>query len=64
MQGMELEQSTELQLTGHVLWDRQAGSMFERVTTSTGAGSVRISAMPTELPTRFQSVSRVSLRPE
>jgi hypothetical protein len=64
MQGMELEQATELQLTGHVLWDRQAGSMFERVTTSTGAGSVRISVMPAELPTRFQSVSRVRLRPE
>jgi hypothetical protein len=64
MQGMDIEQATDLQLTGHVLWDQRAGLMFERVTTSTGAGSVRISRMPAELPTRFQSVSRVRLRPE
>jgi len=64
MQGMEIEQSTDLRLTGHVLWDQQAGLMFERVTTSTGEGNVRVATMPAELPTRFQSVSRVSLRPE
>jgi hypothetical protein len=64
MQGMEIEQATALQLTGHVLWDQRAGLMFERVTTSSGTGSVRIATMPAELPTRFQSVSRVRLRPE
>jgi hypothetical protein len=64
MQGMEIEQATDLELSGHVLWDLQGGLMFERVTTSTGTGSVRIATMPSELPTRFQSVSRVSLRPE
>jgi hypothetical protein len=64
MQGMEIEQATDLQLTGHVLWDLQAGLMFERVTTSTGTGNVRVAMMPAELPTRFQSVSRVRLRTE
>jgi len=64
MQGMEIEQATDLQLTGHVLWDQQAGLMFERVTASTGTGSVRVAMMPAELPTRFQSVSRVRLRPQ
>jgi hypothetical protein len=64
MQGMEIEQATNLQITGHVLWDLQAGRMFERVTASTGTGSVRVAMLPAELPTRFQSVSRVRLRPE
>jgi hypothetical protein len=64
MQGAEIEQATDLQLTGHVLWDRQAGLIYERVTTSTGTGNVRVAQMPAELPTRFQSVSRVRLRPE
>ena len=64
MQGAEVEQSTDLQLEGHVLWDLGAGRMFERVTTSTGTGTVRVATMPAELPTRFQSVSRVRLRPE
>jgi hypothetical protein len=36
--------------------------MFERVTTSTGEGTVRVAMLPTELPTRFRSVSRVRLR--
>ena len=64
MQGTEIEQATDLQLEGHVLWDVEAGLMFERVTSSTGTGRVRIAMMPTELPTRFQSISRVRVRPE
>ena len=64
MQGTEIEQATDLQLEGHVLWDLEKGLMFERVTRSTGEGRVRIATMPTELPTRFRSTSRVRLRPE
>ncbi|MGE0159588.1 MAG: hypothetical protein AB7T31_09245 [Gemmatimonadales bacterium] len=64
MQGMEIEQATSLDIEGHVLWETQAGRMFERVTTSTGRGTVRIAVLPTDLPTRFQSVSRVRVRPE
>lgn len=64
MQGTEIEQSTTLRIEGHVLWDLTAGRMYERVTTSTGAGTVRIAMMPGELPTRLQVVSRVRLRSE
>jgi hypothetical protein len=64
MQGAEIQQSTNLQLEGHVLWDHRAGRMFERVTNSTGVGTVRVAMMPAELPTRFQAVSRVRLRTE
>jgi hypothetical protein len=64
MQGTEIEQATDLQLEGHVLWDREAGLMFERVTSSTGTGRVRVAGMPAELPTRFRSMSRVRMRPE
>jgi hypothetical protein len=64
MQGAEIEQSTSLELEGHVLWDRRAGMMFERSTVSTGTGRVRVALMPAELPTRFRAVSRVRLRRE
>jgi hypothetical protein len=64
MQGTEIEQATDLQLEGHVLWDQEAGLMFERVTSSTGTGRVRVATMPAELPTRFESTSRVRLRLE
>jgi hypothetical protein len=64
MQGAEIQQSTSLQLDGQVLWDLQRGIMFERRTTSTGTGRVRVAMLPSELPTRFQAVSRVRLRPE
>jgi hypothetical protein len=64
MQGAEIEQSTDLELEGHVLWDAQAGVMFERRTVSIGTGTVRIALMPAELPTRFESVTHVRLRRE
>jgi len=64
MQGMEIEQSTNLDLVGHVLWDTQAGMMFERRTVSTGTGRVRIALMPAELPTRLESITQVRLRRE
>jgi hypothetical protein len=64
MQGTEIEQATDLQLEGHVLWDLETGLMFEKVTRSTGTGRVRVAMMPAELPTRFQSISRVRVRPE
>ena len=57
MQGMGIEQSTNLRLEGHVLWDMEAGRMFERVTRSTGTGTVRVAVMPAELPTRVETVS-------
>jgi hypothetical protein len=64
MQGMGIEQSTNLRLEGHVLWDIEGGRMFERVTRSTGTGTVRVTVMPAELPTRVETLSRVRLRPE
>jgi len=62
MQGAEIQQSTNLHLSGHVLWDLQGGMMFERRTVSIGTGRVRVAMLPDELPTRFESVSSVRLR--
>jgi hypothetical protein len=64
MQGAEIQQSTNLALSGHVLWDLQGGMMFERRTVSIGTGRVRLAMLPDELPTRFEAVSNVRLKRE
>jgi hypothetical protein len=63
MQGMQLEQSTDLAIEGHVLWDLQRGLMFERATRMNGAGSVQTPLLPTRLPTRFEMHSSARLTP-
>ena len=61
MQGAQMQQTTDLQIEGGALWDARAGLMFERWTNATGTGSVRVNVLPAQLPTRFQSRSRVRL---
>ena len=56
-----MQQTTDLQIEGGALWDARAALMFERWTNATGTGSVRVSLLPAQLPTRFQSRSRVRL---
>jgi hypothetical protein len=54
MQGTEIEQTTNVTIAGHVLWDMQRGLMVERVTSMNGTGSVLTPLLPTRLPTRFE----------
>jgi hypothetical protein len=62
-QGVDVEQRTNLEVTGRVLWDLQRGLMFERETVSTGTGTVRVAIAPTPLPTRVEIRSRARLEP-
>lgn len=48
--GMAVNQSSTLDVQGHVLWDRQARLMYESVRTATGAGEVRVPISPAPLP--------------
>jgi hypothetical protein len=61
LQGAGIEQRTNLDVVGRVLWDMQRGLMFERETISTGTGTVRVAPAPAPLPTRVESRSRVRL---
>ncbi len=64
MQGTQIEQTTNLDLGGHVLWDLSEGVMVECVTSMTGLGSVRTPLLPGALPTRFEMRSRARLQPQ
>lgn len=64
MQGTEIEQTTNLDLGGHFLWDLQGGLLFERATSMDGRGTVRTPLLPGELPTRFEMRSFARLQPE
>jgi len=61
LQGAEIEQATDMEVVGRVLWDMRRGVMFERETISTGTGTVRVALAPMPLPTRVESRSRVRL---
>lgn len=63
MQGTRIEQTTNLEIAGHVLWDLQRGLMIERVTTMNGGGTVRTPLLPGELPTRYDMRSQAKLEP-
>lgn len=64
LQGAEIEQRTDLEVRGRVLWDVQRALMFERETVSTGTGTVRVAVAPTPLPTRVETRSHVRLQPQ
>lgn len=61
MQGTEISQATNLEIEGLVLWDLRRGVMVERVTSSSGTGTVRAALLPAALPTRFEMRSRARL---
>ena len=64
MQGTEIEQRTNLDIEGDVLWDLQRGLMVERSTRMSGRGTVRTPLLPGELPTRYDMRSRTRLEPQ
>lgn len=62
MGGMMVAQSSNVDVTGHVLWDASAGLMYEVVRASTGRGSVSVPIAPQALPIEVRSVQRARLR--
>ena len=62
MQGMEAEQSSDVDLQGHVLWDAQRGLMFERDTRASGGGTVTVGPLPAPVPTRLEGRMRARLQ--
>lgn len=54
MQGLEAQQSSVVDMQGHVLWDSQMGIMFERDTRLSGTGTVTIGPLPAPVPTRLE----------
>ena len=62
MQGMEAEQSSDVEMQGHVLWDAQRGLMFERDTRASGSGTVTVGPLPAPVPTRVEGRMRARLQ--
>jgi hypothetical protein len=63
MGGFQVAQSSELTLDGHVLWDEEAGIMFELVRNGTGTGTVRIPMAQQPLPIELTTTQRARLSP-
>jgi hypothetical protein len=61
MQGVDIVQETELAVEGRLLWDVARGLVYESETRSEGEGTVEVSAMPAELPTRVRMRQHVRL---
>lgn len=62
MSGMLVRQESELEVEGHVLWDLQAGLMFESERTGVGSGRASVPIVPTPLPIRITTTKRVRLQ--
>jgi len=62
MGGMAIHQESEVAIEGYVLWDFQAGVMFELYRRSTGSGTVALPIMPTPIPMEVVSTQRTRLR--
>ena len=62
MQGVQAEQSSDMEMQGHVLWDSQRGLMFERDTRASGSGTVTIGPLPAPVPTRLEGRMRARLQ--
>ena len=60
--GMTVSQTSELDVTGTVLWDLQGGLMFESVKSATGSGTVRIPIAPQPLPISIRSTQRARIQ--
>jgi hypothetical protein len=61
IQGVGIEQTTDLAVRGRLLWDLERGLVRERETRSEGTGSVKIALAPAPLPTRVTMIHRVRL---
>ena len=62
LQGMQLAQSSTVDVEGHVLWDVGSGLMFELVKTGAGQGSVEMAIAPQGLPIEVKVVQRARLQ--
>ena len=62
LSGMAVSQESELEVSGYVLWDLQAGIMFEHFRESAGSGRVSVPIAPVPLPIRVHSVQRTRLQ--
>ena len=60
--GMAVSQRSELDVTGLVLWDVQAGLMVEQLRTATGSGTVSVPIAPVPLPITLRSVQRTRIQ--
>lgn len=62
MGGMEVRQSSNVDVTGHVLWDYQARVMYEVSRSGTGTGTVSVPIAPGPLPISVRTTERATLR--
>ncbi len=60
--GTPVAQESTLDVEGHVLWDTEAGVMFELVRNGRGRGEVQVPIVPLPLPIELESVQRARLR--
>jgi len=60
--GMMISQASEVDIEGHVLWDAQAGLMFEHVTRARGRGTVEVPVAPAPMPIEIESERTVRLQ--
>jgi hypothetical protein len=57
-----VSQESELVVNGYVLWDPQAGIMFEQYREASGSGVVTVPLAPVPLPVSVRSVQRARLQ--
>lgn len=60
--GMAVSQRSDMEIAGHVLWDVEAGVMFERRSTASGSGTVSVPVTPNPVPIRVQSTQTIRLQ--
>lgn len=59
VEGATIRQASELDVTGRLRWDLEAGLLYENEMTMEGEGSVRVAVLPAALPTRVRWHTRV-----
>jgi hypothetical protein len=62
MGGMQISQSSTVDVEGHVLWDVQRGLMFEMVKSGSGRGTVNVPISPQPLPIQVRVTQRARLQ--
>ncbi|MDA0327729.1 MAG: hypothetical protein O2958_01760 [Gemmatimonadetes bacterium] len=60
--GMDIDMTSDLDVEGNILWDRQRGLLFESIKTSSGAGTVTVPISPVPLPIVIESTQRARLQ--
>ncbi len=62
MQGMQIAQSSKIDVEGYVLWDVRNGLMFEMFKTGQGRGTVSVPISPQPIPIEVRITQRAKLR--